>query len=202
MDKKSAHKAEHNVAHESTHLTVKQTYAKIRPELKNELGFSSVMQVPTIKKVVINMGLGKATTDKSIIKDALEELTKISGQLAVSTKSKKSNASFKIREDMPIGVKVTLRGHKMYDFLEKLLKISLPRIRDFRGVSSRSFDGRGSYSLGIKEFIIFPEIDLDKVRHMKGADITIVTSAKKDEHAYILLKKLGMPFSGPFRGGK
>lgn len=179
-----------------------QYIKEIRPALAKELNVSSIMEVPKIEKIVVNMGLGEATGDKSVIKDAVEELTRITGQLAAITKSKKSNASFKIREEMPIGVKVTLRGQKMYDFLNKLLNVGLPRIRDFRGVSAKSFDGRGNYSLGIKEFIIFPEIDLDKVRHMKGMDITIVTSSENDKFTFELLKKMGMPFNGPFKGGK
>lgn len=176
--------------------------SQIRPTLQKELNLSSIMEVPKISKIVVNMGLGEATGDKSVIKDGVEELTKILGQLAVATKSKKSNASFKIREDMLIGVKATLRGKKMYDFLYKLINVSLPRIRDFRGVSPKSFDGQGNYSLGIKEFIIFPEIDLDKVRHMKGCDITIVTSTKNDEHTFKLLEKMGMPFNGKFKESK
>ncbi|NOQ50181.1 MAG: 50S ribosomal protein L5 [Mycoplasmataceae bacterium] len=167
---------------------------EIKPELYKELHLKSIMQVPKLEKIVVNMGLGKAVNDKSIVTDAVAELTRITGQKATTTYAKASNASFKLRAGMPIGVKVTLRGEKMYAFLDKLITIGLPRIRDFRGVKPKAFDGRGNYTLGISEYIIFPEIDLDKVRSMKGADITIVTSAKTNEQAYALLKKIGMPF--------
>ncbi len=168
---------------------------EIKPELAKELKVKSIMEVPKLEKIVINMGLGKAVNDKSIVTDGQKELTRITGQQAIITKARKSNAFFKIREGMPIGVKVTLRGEKMYAFLDKLITISLPRIRDFRGVSHKAFDGKGNFTMGISEYIIFPEIDLDKVRSMKGADITIVTTAKEDEPAYALLKKFGMPFA-------
>lgn len=167
---------------------------EIKPELAKELSVKSVMQIPKIEKISINMGLGKAVNDKNIIKDATEELAKITGQKVIETYAKVSNASFKIREGMPLGVKVTLRGEMMYNFLDKLITIALPRIRDFRGVNNKAFDGRGNYSLGISEYIIFPEIDLDKVTFMKGMDISIVTSAKNDEDSYKLLRKFGMPF--------
>lgn len=166
----------------------------IKDELFKELNLKTVMQIPKIEKIVINMGLGKATNDKAIIKSGLEELTQIAGQKAITTYAKKSNASFKIRTGMPIGVKVTLRGQKMYDFLEKTINVSLPRIRDFRGIKSNSFDGNGNYSFGIKEYIIFNEIDFDKVKVMKGCDISIITSTNSDEHAYKLLLKMGLPF--------
>ncbi len=172
----------------------------IRPELAKELNVKSVMETPKIEKITINMGLGKAVNDKSLIAEGIAELTAIAGQQAVSTIARQSNASFKIREGMPIGVKVTLRGEKMYDFLDKLITISLPRIRDFRGVSHKAFDGRGNYTLGIKEHIIFPEVDLDKTRLIKGMDINIVTSAKNNEDAYKLLAKFGMPFANMKRG--
>ncbi len=168
---------------------------EIKPELAKELEVKSIMEVPKLEKIVINMGLGKAVNDKSVVTDGVKELTRITGQHAVITKARKSNAFFKIREGMPIGVKVTLRGEKMYAFLDKLITISLPRIRDFRGINHKAFDGKGNFTMGISEYIIFPEIDLDKVRSMKGADITIVTSAKTNEAAYALLKKFGMPFA-------
>jgi len=167
---------------------------EIKPQLAKELNVKTIMQVPKLEKIVINMGLGKAVNDKSIVKDAVEELTKITGQRAIETYARVSNASFKIREGMPLGVKVTLRGEKMYQFLDKLITIALPRIRDFRGVKHKAFDGNGNYSLGISEYIIFPEIDLDKVKSMKGCDITIVTSASSNDDAYKLLEKFGMPF--------
>jgi len=167
---------------------------EIAPALAKELNVKSVMEVPKLTKIVINMGLGKAVNDKSIVTDAVAELTKITGQQAVETYARVSNASFKVREGMPIGVKVTLRGQRMYDFLDKLITISLPRIRDFRGVNHKAFDGRGNYTLGVTEYIIFPEIDLDKVKSMKGCDISIVTTAKDNEAAYKLLEKFGMPF--------
>lgn len=168
---------------------------EIRDELNKDFGFKSIMQVPKIEKIVINMGLGKATGDKSVVTDGIAELNKITGQYSNATIAKQSNSVFKLREGMPIGVKVTLRGQNMWDFLDKLISISLPRIRDFRGVKHTSFDGNGNYSLGINEFIIFPEIDLDKVKVMKGMDITIVTSTNDNKVAYALLEKLGMPFT-------
>lgn len=165
-----------------------------KKELFKELNLKSVMQVPRLQKIVINMGLGESVNDKNIIKEALDELEQITGQRAIKTFAKSSNASFKIRKGMVIGVKVTLRGQKMYDFLYKLINIGLPRIRDFRGINPKSFDGRGNFSLGIREFIIFPEINLDKVRKMKGFDISIITSTNSDNDAYHLLQKMGMPF--------
>lgn len=173
---------------------------EIRPEMLKEHKFSSIMQVPRIQKIVINMGLGKATNDKSVINDALKELSIITGQKAIPTHAKKSNASFKIRQGMSIGVKVTLRGENMYEFLDKLISISLPRIRDFRGIKAKSFDKQGNFSLGIREYIIFPEIELDKVRHMKGCDISIITSSNSVEANYDLLLKMGMPFNNIKRG--
>ena len=167
---------------------------EIRPELAKELKVGN-MQIPKIEKIVINMGLGKAVNDKSIVKDAVNELTAITGQQAVATIAKVSNASFKVREGMPIGVKVTLRGQKMYDFLDKLINLSLPRIRDFRGVKPKAFDKNGNYTLGIKEYIIFTEIELDKVKVMKGCDISIVTSTPNRDNSYKLLLKMGMPFA-------
>lgn len=170
--------------------------SEIAPSLQKELNLSTNMLVPKLEKIVINMGLGSsAVSDKKVVIDAVEELTAIVGQQAVETLARKSNASFKIREAMPIGVKVTLRGQNMYEFLDKLVSVALPRIRDFRGVNHKSFDKSGNYSLGIKEHIIFPEIDFDKVAMVKGMDITFVTSNNTTpEGAYALLREFGMPF--------
>jgi large subunit ribosomal protein L5 len=164
------------------------------PALKEEFGYKNAMQVPEVKKIVLNMGLGEAVQNPKIVEGAAEELTRIAGQKAVITKAKKSIATFKLREGMPIGCRVTLRGERMYDFLSKLVNIALPRVRDFRGLSPKMFDGRGNYSMGIKEQIIFPEIDYDKIDKIKGLNITIVTSAPTDDEARFLLKKMGMPF--------
>ena len=168
---------------------------EIVPALKQKFSYQSIMQVPKIEKICINKGMGVAVSDKKLIDVALEEITTISGQKAVSTKSKKAISNFKLRENMPIGVRVTLRGDKMYEFLDRLMNIALPRVRDFRGVSAKGFDGRGNYTLGVKEQIIFPEISIDKVNKISGMDITFVTSAKTDEESYELLKALGMPFT-------
>ncbi len=156
--------------------------------------YKSVMQVPHIEKIVVNVGVGDATSNSKLLDDSVRELSEITGQRPVVTKSKKSIASFKLREGMPIGCKVTLRGTRMYEFLDKLVTISLPRVRDFRGVSKNAFDGRGNYTLGVKEQLIFPEIDFDKVSKTRGMDIVIVTTANTDEEAYTLLEMLGMPF--------
>ena len=164
------------------------------PALKEEFGYTNGMQIPKIKKIVLNMGLGEAVQNPKIVEGAAEELTIIAGQKAVITKAKKSIATFKLREGMPIGCRVTLRGDRMYDFLSKLLNIALPRVRDFRGLSPKMFDGRGNYSMGVKEQIIFPEIDYDKIDKIKGLNITIVTSAGTDDEARFLLRKMGMPF--------
>jgi large subunit ribosomal protein L5 len=153
------------------------------------------MQVPKIEKICINKGMGVAVTDKKLIDAALEEITTITGQKAVSTKSKKAISNFKLRENMPIGVRVTLRGDKMYEFLDRLMSIALPRVRDFHGVANKGFDGRGNYTLGVKEQIIFPEISIDKVNKISGMDITFVTSAQTDEESFELLKAFGMPFA-------
>ena len=168
---------------------------EIVPALKQKFSYKSVMQVPKIEKICINKGMGIAVSDKKLIDVALEEITTISGQKAVATKSKKAISNFKLRENMPIGVRVTLRGDKMYEFLDRLMNIALPRVRDFRGVSAKGFDGRGNYTLGVKEQIIFPEISIDKVNKISGMDITFVTTAKTDEESCELLKALGMPFS-------
>ncbi|MBX2968078.1 MAG: 50S ribosomal protein L5 [Cyclobacteriaceae bacterium] len=175
---------------------LKEKYVKeIVPALKDKFQYSSVMEVPKIEKISINKGMGIAVTDKKLIDVALEEITAITGQKAVATKSKKAISNFKLREDMPIGVKVTLRGSKMYEFLDRLMNIALPRVRDFRGVNPKGFDGRGNYTLGVKEQIIFPEISIDKVNKISGMDITFVTTAKTDEESYELLKAFGMPFA-------
>jgi large subunit ribosomal protein L5 len=175
---------------------LKEKYAKeIVPALKDKFQYKSIMQVPKVEKICINKGMGVAVTDKKLIDIALEEITTISGQKAVSTKSKKAISNFKLRENMPIGVRVTLRGDKMYEFMDRLMSIALPRVRDFRGVNAKGFDGRGNYTLGVKEQIIFPEISIDKVTKISGMDITFVTSAKSDEESYELLKAFGMPFA-------
>ena len=169
-------------------------YNECVPALKEEFGYKNAMQIPKIEKVVLNMGLGEAVQNPKIVEGAAEELTKIAGQRAVITRAKKSIATFKLREGMPIGCCVTLRGDRMYGFLSKLVNIALPRVRDFRGLSPKWFDGRGNYSMGVKEQIIFPEIDYDKIDKIKGLNITIVTSAKTDEEGRFLLKLMGMPF--------
>lgn len=164
------------------------------PALMEKFNYKSVMEVPKIEKIVINMGVGDAVQNSKALDSAVEELALISGQHPVITRAKKSIAGFRLREGMPVGVKVTLRGERMYEFLQKLIHVSLPRVRDFRGVSNKSFDGRGNYTLGIKEQLIFPEIDYDKVSRVRGMDIVIVTTAKTDEEARELLAELGMPF--------
>lgn len=175
---------------------LKDKYVKeIVPALKQRFAYKSVMQVPKIEKICINKGMGVAVTDKKLIDVALEEITTITGQKSVSTKSKKAISNFKLRENMPIGVRVTLRGDKMYEFMDRLMNIALPRVRDFRGVSGKGFDGRGNYTLGVKEQIIFPEISIDKVNKISGMDITFVTTAKTDEESFELLKAFGMPFA-------
>ncbi|MDQ6422101.1 50S ribosomal protein L5 [Paenibacillus sp. LHD-117] len=168
---------------------------EITPALMQKFNYTSVMQVPKVEKVVINMGVGEAVSNSKILDVAVEELRIISGQKPVVTRAKKSIAGFKLREDMPIGVKVTLRGERMYHFLDKLFNISLPRVRDFRGVSTKAFDGRGNYTLGLKEQLIFPEIEYDKVDKVRGMDIVIVTTAKTDEESRELLTQMGMPFT-------
>jgi large subunit ribosomal protein L5 len=175
---------------------LKQRYLEeIRPSLMDELGLSSVMQVPEIAKITLNMGVGEAKTDAKALDAALEELTTIAGQRAQVRRARKSIASFKLREGMAVGARVTLRGARMYEFLDRLVSIALPRIRDFRGLDPGSFDGRGNYSLGIREQIIFPEIDYDSVANVRGLDIAITTSAETDEQARALLRALGLPFA-------
>lgn len=166
----------------------------IRQELVNKFNYSSVMQAPQIDKIVVNMGIGDAVQNAKVLDTAVEELSAITGQKPVITKAKKSIATFRLREGMPIGAKVTLRGERMYEFLDKLISVSLPRVRDFRGISKKAFDGRGNYTLGVKEQIIFPEIDYDKVSKVRGMDIVIVTTANTDEEARELLTQFGMPF--------
>ena len=164
------------------------------PALKEEFGYTNIMQVPKLEKIVLNMGLGEAVQNPKIVEGAAQELTLIAGQKAVVTNAKKSIAGFKLREGMPIGCRVTLRGEKMYDFFSKLVNVALPRVRDFRGVSPKAFDGRGNYSLGVKEQIIFPEIDYDKIDKIKGLNISIVTSAGSNAEGLSLLRLMGMPF--------
>jgi len=174
---------------------LKQEYRdKVIPALTEEFGYQNVMQVPKLKKIVISKGVGAAVADKKLIDYAVEELTKISGQKAVPTMSKKDVASFKLRKGMPIGVRVTLRGERMYEFLDRLVTTALPRVRDFSGIKTTGFDGRGNYNLGITEQIIFPEIDIDKINKITGMDITFVTSAETDKEAQSLLSELGLPF--------
>ncbi len=163
-------------------------------KMMEKFEYTSAMQVPRLEKICINQGIGGATQDKKLVDAALNEMTAIAGQKAVPTKAKTSVSNFKLREDMIIGARVTLRKTGMYEFLDRLIAVALPRVRDFRGISDKSFDGRGNYSLGVKEQIIFPEIDIDKVNNISGMDITIVTSAKTDKEAYELLAELGMPF--------
>ena len=165
-------------------------------QLTEQFGYKSVMQVPQFSKITLNMGVGEAIADKKVLDHALEDMMKISGQKPVTTKARKSVANFKIREGYPLGVKVTLRRDRMYEFLDRLINIALPRVRDFRGFSARSFDGRGNYSLGIKEQIIFPEVDYDKVDQLRGMDITITTTAKTNEEAKALLDAFSFPFRG------
>ncbi len=167
---------------------------EVAPALMEQFQYSSDMQVPRLVKICINQGVGKATQDKKLVDNALSELTMIAGQKAVPTKAKKSVSNFKLRDDMTIGARVTLRRERMFEFLDRLIAVALPRVRDFRGINDKSFDGRGNYSMGITEQIIFPEIDLDKVSNITGMDITFVTTAKTDAEALALLKGMGLPF--------
>jgi large subunit ribosomal protein L5 len=168
--------------------------SEISPALMSKFNYKSVMEVPKLDKIVINMGVGDAVANAKALDSAVEELTQIAGQKPVVTRAKKSIAGFRLREGLPIGAKVTLRGERMYQFIDKLVSVSLPRVRDFRGVSKKAFDGRGNYTLGVKEQLIFPEIDYDKVSKVRGMDIVIVTTAKTDEEARELLVQFGMPF--------
>ncbi|MBQ2797176.1 MAG: 50S ribosomal protein L5 [Tidjanibacter sp.] len=174
--------------------TLKTTYKEqIVPALMKEFGYKSIMQVPKLEKIVINEGVGEAVADKKLIEIAQEELTIIAGQKAVQTRSRKDISNFKLRKGMPVGVRVTLRGERMYEFLERLIAVALPRIRDFKGINEK-FDGMGNYTLGIKEQIIFPEIDIDKITKILGMEICFVTTAKTDEEGYALLREFGLPF--------
>jgi large subunit ribosomal protein L5 len=179
---------------------MKERYSELKPQLQEDLGLKSIMQVPRIEKITLNMGVGDAKTDAKALDSAIEELTTIGGQRAQVRKARKSIASFKLREGMAVGAKVTLRGARMYEFLDRLVSVALPRIRDFRGLSPASFDGRGNYSLGVREQIIFPEIDYDSVGSIRGLDVTITTSAgTTDEQALALLRGLGLPFASDER---
>ena len=169
---------------------------RIRPRLMEQFGFDNPLRVPRVEKVVVNVGLGEAPKNPKLLESIVSELEAITGQKAMVTRARKSIANFGLRQGMPIGAMVTLRGPRMYEFLDRLINVSIPRIRDFRGVPSRAFDGRGNYTLGIKEQMIFPEIEYDKVQQMHGMDIVIVTSTEKDDEAYALLRELGMPFRG------
>ena len=178
-------------------MNLKDKYTKeIAPSLKEKLGYKSVMEVPRLKKITINMGVGEASKDKGVLENAVRDLESIAGQKPVVTKARKAVSSFKIREQYPIGCKVTLRGNKMYDFFERLINLAIPREKDFRGLNPKSFDGQGNYNLGIKEQIIFPEIDYDKVDKLRGIDIAITTSAKSDSDAQQLLAEFNFPFRG------
>jgi large subunit ribosomal protein L5 len=178
------------------HSRLKERFEKeIVPELAKELAEDNLMALPRLEKIVLNMGLGEAVANPKILEGAAEELTSIAGQRAVVTKAKKSIATYKLREGMPIGARVTLRGQRMYEFLDRLINIALPRVRDFRGVSTKAFDGRGNYTLGIRDHFIFPEIDYAKTDKSKGLNVTIVTTAGRDDRALALLKRLGMPFA-------
>ncbi|MAR41426.1 MAG: 50S ribosomal protein L5 [Bacteroidota bacterium] len=172
----------------------KKYVEEIVPDLMERLQYKSVMQVPKIKKISINQGLGAAVNDKKLVQAGVDELTLITGQKAVATKAKKSISNFKLREDMPIGAKVTLRGDMMYEFLDRLISVAIPRVRDFRGLNNKGFDGNGNYTLGVKEQIIFPEISIDKINKINGMNITIVIDSNTDEESYELLKAFGMPF--------
>jgi len=175
----------------------KKYQEEVVPALKEKFGYSSPMQAPKLLKICINKGIGEATSDKKLIDTGIEELSTISGQKAVATIAKKSVSNFKLREGMPIGARVTLRSHIMYEFLDRLITVALPRVRDFKGINDKSFDGRGNYTLGVKEQIIFPEISIDKVKKISGMDITFVTTASNDEECFELLKAMGMPFRKP-----
>ena len=173
---------------------IKKYKDEVLPQLMKDFSFTNIMQAPKLVRIVINMGLGEAVQNAKIVESAVEELTAITGRKPVVTRAKKSIASFKLREGMPIGVMVTLRGEQMYDFLDRLISVALPRTRDFKGISPKAFDGRGNYTLGVREQIIFPEINYDKIDRIKGMNITFVTTAETDEQGRALLKSLGMPF--------
>ncbi|MBO4582424.1 MAG: 50S ribosomal protein L5 [Bacteroidales bacterium] len=174
---------------------LREKYVKeIMPALKEQFNFKTVMRIPKITKICLNQGIGAATADKKLIDNGIAEMTKIAGQKAVATKSRKDISNFKLRKGNPIGVRVTLRGDRMYEFLDRLISVSIPRIRDFRGISDKGFDGKGNYSMGVTEQIIFPEIDIDKINKINGMDITFVTTARNDEECLALLKEFGLPF--------
>lgn len=173
---------------------------EVIPALMKKFGYTTIMEAPKLTKICLNRGVNGAVADKKLVDIAVDELTTITGQKAVSTMSKKDISNFKLRKHMPIGARVTLRGEKMYEFLDRLIAVSLPRVRDFKGISEKSFDGRGNYTLGVTEQIIFPEIDIDKVNKITGLDITFVTTAKTNEEAYELLKEMGMPFRNAKKG--
>jgi large subunit ribosomal protein L5 len=180
---------------------LKEQYeSEIRPHLKEELGLDSIMQAPRIEKITLNMGVGEAKTESKLLDSAIEELTTIAGQRAQIRRARKSVAQFKLREGMAVGARVTLRGARMYEFLDRLVSIALPRIRDFRGLNPRSMDGRGNFSLGIREQLIFPEINYDDIQQVRGLDVTITTSAESDEHALALLRAMGLPFAADGEG--
>jgi large subunit ribosomal protein L5 len=172
----------------------KKYHDEVMPALMKEFSYKNIMQVPKLKKIAVNQGLGTAIADKKLIDVGIEEMSNITGQRAVATRSKKDISNFKLRKDMPVGVRVTLRGDKMYEFLDRLISVAIPRVRDFRGISDKGFDGRGNYTFGVTEQIIFTEIDLDKVSKINGMDITFVTSARTDKEAHALLKEFGIPF--------
>jgi large subunit ribosomal protein L5 len=172
----------------------KKYFDVVVPALMEKQGYKNIMEIPRLVKICLNQGLGAAVSDKKMVDIAVNEMTNIAGQKAVATKSKKAISNFKLRENMPIGTRVTLRGDRMFEFLERFVNVSLPRVRDFKGINDKGFDGRGNYTLGITEQIIFPEIDIDKVSRIQGMDITFVTTAKTDKEAYTLLKELGLPF--------
>jgi large subunit ribosomal protein L5 len=169
---------------------------RVRPRLSEQFGYSNPMSVPRLEKIVLNVGLGEASRNAKLLESVVEEMTSIAGQKPVITRAKKSIANFNLREGMPVGVRVTLRREKMYEFLDRLINVAIPRVRDFRGLSTRSFDGRGNYSMGVKEQMIFPEIEYDKVEKVHGMDIILVTSTDKDDEALALLREMGMPFRG------
>ena len=174
---------------------LRDTYRnEIVPALKEKFAYKSIMEVPRVEKIIFNQGVGNAVADKKLVENAVQEMSKIAGQKALVTRSKKDISNFKVRKGMPIGAKVTLRGEKMYEFLDRFVSVALPRTRDFRGINAAGFDGRGNYNMGIKEQIIFPEIDIDQVANITGMDVTIVTTAKTDDEAYALLKSFGLPF--------
>ena len=193
-EKKAKQKAEEVIEEKVTPRLKELYYKEIVPAMMKKFGYKNIMQVPKLVKIVVNMGVGQATQDPKLIDMAMDELAKITGQRPIVRRARKSISNFKLRKGMPIGCKVTLRRERMYEFLDRLINAAIPRIRDFRGLSDKSFDGRGNYTLGIREHIIFPEINVDEVERIFGMDITIVTTAKTDEEAYELLRLFGMPF--------